>query len=197
MKNKCADCHSAVSRKENKRCQPCYAKYLRANPEKFKTYRHGAIRCKRCANSGALNPQYSTGISTRPNYCMDCHKEIAWQNKRCGNCREKNLRKGSGNPNWKGGRSFLPYSSKFTEELKQRIIDRDNNICQLCSFTTKQHLRKFNCKLSIHHIDYNKDNCDESNLITLCLTCNGSVNTDRTYWIKYFTEKVQEKYERA
>ena len=40
--------------------------------------------------------------------------------------------------------------------------------------------------LSVHHIDYNKQNCNENNLITLCLKCHLKTNIDRNFWSKYF-----------
>lgn len=43
-------------------------------------------------------------------------------------------------------------------------------------------------RLVIHHIDYDKKNSKESNLITLCNFCNISVNRNRKEWTKYFQE---------
>ena len=45
---------------------------------------------------------------------------------------------------------------------------------------------------SVHHIDYNKQNCKENNLITLCLQCNNRVNSNRNYWKEYFQNKSKE-----
>ena len=43
-----------------------------------------------------------------------------------------------------------------------------------------------------HHIDYNKDNLDESNLILLCKKCHGKTNHNhRDKWIELFTEKME------
>ena len=81
---------------------------------------------------------------------------------------------------WQGGISFAPYSIKFNDQLKRRIRERDNNICQLC------HKRKYGEELAVHHIDYNKKNCKESNLISLCRGCNAKVNYNRDYWFAYF-----------
>jgi len=38
----------------------------------------------------------------------------------------------------------------------------------------------------IHHIDYNKLNCQSNNLICLCKKCNSKVNFNRDYWYAYF-----------
>jgi len=83
---------------------------------------------------------------------------------------------GSKHPNWQGGKSFEPYSVDWTETLKRSIRERDNYICQLCS--------KYGN--SVHHIDYNKKNCNPDNLITLCRKCHTKTNYNRKKWIKYF-----------
>lgn len=40
----------------------------------------------------------------------------------------------------------------------------------------------------VHHIDYNKQNNNPENLITLCNRCNSKVNFNREYWTQYFQE---------
>lgn len=90
---------------------------------------------------------------------------------------------GKGNPNYKDGLSKLPYPFEWTETLRESIRQRDNYTCQLCDKTQGEARRK----LSVHHIDYDKDNLDPENLITLCCSCNGKVNSNRLDWIKYFT----------
>jgi hypothetical protein len=45
----------------------------------------------------------------------------------------------------------------------------------LCGVEEKDYFQK----LSIHHIDYNKENCKDDNLITLCRGCNAIVNYGR------------------
>lgn len=81
---------------------------------------------------------------------------------------------------WKGGKSFEPYSVDWTETLRKSIRERDRYICQLCNKSQgdKSH--------SVHHIDYDKKNCNPNNLITLCNNCNPKVNKDRKYWEIYF-----------
>ena len=88
--------------------------------------------------------------------------------------------KGEKHWNWKGGMSFEPYSVNWTESLRRSIRERDHYACQLCE--KQQGDRAF----SIHHIDYNKKNCNPDNLITLCVSCNTKVNQNRNYWIKLF-----------
>lgn len=89
---------------------------------------------------------------------------------------------GSNNPNWKGGIGQLPYPFKFNNKLKENIRNRDNNTCQLCGKTKEQEGKN----LSVHHIDYDKENIEQYNLITLCSSCNIKVNYNREYWQTYF-----------
>lgn len=90
-------------------------------------------------------------------------------------------------PRWLGGKSFELYPREFSNKLKLKIRQRDNFTCQLCQVKEENYFQK----LSINYIDYNKRNCNESNLITLCRGCNGKVNAKREYWSKYFKLKVQ------
>jgi 5-methylcytosine-specific restriction endonuclease McrA len=89
---------------------------------------------------------------------------------------------GEGNPNWLGGISDNGYYWKFNEELKESIRNRDSNKCKECGLNKEDHYLKYNENLHVHHIDYNKDNCNEDNLITLCLKCNISANYNREQW---------------
>ena len=90
------------------------------------------------------------------------------------------------NSNWRGGKSFEKYTIKWKKELKERIRKRDNYICQNCN----KHQNKFNEKLHVHHIDYNKKNCNENNLVSLCRSCHMKTNYNRKYWKKLFSNKL-------
>lgn len=81
---------------------------------------------------------------------------------------------------WMGGISYFPYSNDWTETLKRSIRERDNYICKVCD---EQQLFK---NMPVHHIDYNKLNCNPDNLITLCRHCHSRTNYNRKDWIKYF-----------
>ncbi len=97
-----------------------------------------------------------------------------------------------GNPNWKNGISFEPYNPNWTKELRLEIRKRDNFICKLCNLSEQESITKYGRVLSVHHIDYNKDNCTENNLITACVKCNSKVNKNRSYWTKYFKNILEE-----
>ena len=55
--------------------------------------------------------------------------------------------------------------------------------------TEEEHIIVLGEALTVHHIDYDKENCKENNLITLCKQCNSRVNFNRKYWTNYFKSK--------
>lgn len=89
--------------------------------------------------------------------------------------------------NWKGGIGSI-YPKEFSRELKIKIRTRDNFTCCLCKRTEREELEELNRVLCVNHIDFNKENCKESNLNTLCLRCNTRINRDREYWTNYFQQ---------
>ena len=92
------------------------------------------------------------------------------------------------NPNWQGGISFEPYPTDWVDLLKESIRQRDNYVCQICGIHQSE-LKGWYKKLDVHHIDYNKDNCDPKNLTALCRNCHIKTNGNREYWGKYFNLK--------
>ena len=82
-------------------------------------------------------------------------------------------KKGTKSHFWKGGISYEPYSIDWTNTLKRAIRERDHYICKICNNEGNQ----------VHHIDYNKKNCNLNNLITLCRKCHAQTNSNRRYWI--------------
>lgn len=93
-------------------------------------------------------------------------------------------------PRWKGGKSFEPYTIEFNRQLKGLIRDRDKHTCQLCG------VPECECreKLHTHHIDYGKENCLPSNLISLCRSCHTKTNENREYWTDYFDGVLSGSY---
>lgn len=81
------------------------------------------------------------------------------------------------------------YDGKFTKELKYKIRKRDNWICQLCGKNRSVH---------VHHIDCNKLNNQETNLITLCGSCHAkhhhTSNTEFKKEQRLFEDKINDKY---
>jgi hypothetical protein len=102
---------------------------------------------------------------------------------------------GENNPSWIDGRSYLPYPQEFNEKLRNRIRKRDNYKCKNCGMEKKAHIKKYRRNLEIHHIDYDSQNCEEKNLITLCKDCNLKANKKREFWKKYYQRLIKVKLE--
>lgn len=86
---------------------------------------------------------------------------------------------GVANHAWKGGSSFAPYSVDWTEQLRRSIRQRDKYTCQ-ADWCRREPA------VDVHHIDYDKQNCDPANLITLCHSCHIKTNHNREAWFNYF-----------
>lgn len=96
--------------------------------------------------------------------------------------KEQSLRKGGTGVPYE----FNEYGSKFTEELKEIIRNRDGRKCQLCNCDERDCI----VKLHVHHIDYDKKNCNPSNLVSLCGSCHTATNTNREYWKIVFNKDL-------
>jgi len=98
------------------------------------------------------------------------------------------------NKNYIRGHQFI--GVKKSDETKQKISNKlkgtrtgkDSHVCQ----NPKCWFKKV--RLSVHHIDYDKENCRPSNLITLCISCNARANTNRIFWEKLYKYIMYKKY---
>jgi len=143
-------------------------------------------------------------------HCKDCNKELINSRAiRCHSCEMK--RRYIQNPeliknsiknlptdnkkekhyNWQNGKSFEEYPMEFNSELKEQIRERDKYECQNCGMTEEEHIIVNGQVLHIHHIDYNKKNCNKTNLITTCQQCNIRANFNKKYWIEFYTNKIR------
>jgi len=159
----CEDCGKELSRPDAKRCINCYIIWLKENYKNFNFPSNKGI------NNGFFSKHHTDEV-----------KKILSE-----------LNKGENHPNWQGGISFEPYSPLWTEELKIKIRQRDNCECQNCNMTQEEHFIVAGCDLNVHHIDYDKKNCNEENLITTCLWCNCRANSNRNYWQDFYNNKIE------
>ncbi len=95
--------------------------------------------------------------------------------------------KGKDSHFWQGGITQKKYPKLWTRQLKERIRVRDNFICQICKIPELE----LNRRLSIHHIDYDKKNCQKDNLICLCNTCHQKTNLNHKYWQDYLSKEMK------
>ena len=135
-------------------------------------------------------PSLIDGRSLGEHFCIDCGEKVSsYLYKRCQKCKSK----GENNGRFVDGSSKFPYPLEFNDELKELIRKRDNYICQnsICNMTEEEHLIILGRTLEVHHIDYDKNNCRENNLITLCQQCNLRANINRDYWKNLYQQKIK------
>ena len=98
-------------------------------------------------------------------------------------------RKGTKHWNWQGGLTYIHYPLIWNYLLKKEVRNRDKNICRICGMKNEEHQILTGRELFVHHINYNKKDCDMDNLISLCSFCHGKTNYKREQWIKFFEKK--------
>ena len=96
--------------------------------------------------------------------------------------------KGENHPRFNNWSSREPYGKEWSGNLREFIRKRDNYRCQQCF----RHQNELSRKLNIHHIDFNKRNNSENNLISLCDNCHIQTQFNRQDWISYFKERMVE-----
>jgi hypothetical protein len=82
----------------------------------------------------------------------------------------KTYKRGSEHYNWRGGASEERYPAEFSRRLRRQIRERDHQLCRICGATAK------GIQGNVHHIDADKNNNDESNLILVCRSCHGKIH---------------------
>jgi DNA-directed RNA polymerase subunit RPC12/RpoP len=113
----------------------------------------------------------------------------AWRTgNRCGKCISV-THYGKTHPGWRGGVSRYKYCPIWNnKDYKESIKERDGYRC-LNPYCSKE-----NKVLTIHHIDYNKDNCGPDNLITVCSSCNSRANKDRKWHKAWYQAILKNRY---
>ncbi|MGL5244217.1 MAG: HNH endonuclease, partial [Sarcina sp.] len=126
---------------------------------------------KMCPKCGAL-------IFIGQKYCDDCMKRFGQDKKDNDKYYDKMLRD-------KESRQF--YNSKEWNIIRQRVKERDANLCQVCLFN-----HRITEADVVHHIEEIKEaqgkRLDATNCICLCNACHNSVHA------KYKTDKANEQY---
>jgi len=129
------------------------------------------LNCKECGTPFEVRPSI-VGLRF---FCT--HKcQFAWRSKH---------HSGKNNPNWQGGCSRnKKYPFEFYE-IRKTILERDGYQCAVPMCRTND------SRVSVHHIDFNKQNCGRLNLITVCPSCNARANFDRVLWRAILTAVVK------
>jgi len=190
----CIDCNKKIDERST-RCHSCQGKLLsilRKNKKNPMYGRKHTIKSKQKMSSMQLN-RYEN-IPKKRYFCEDCGKKVSTkQTKRCQSCCFKDKL----NPCYIDGRSQEKNYSviKNWSNIRLKILKRDNYTCQYCGMIEEEHLKKYNRSIEVHHIDYNRYNCEETNLITLCKLHNINANKDRDYHYAYYNLIIGEIYE--
>ena len=82
---------------------------------------------------------------------------------------------------------YSEYSLEFDNNLKEKIRFRDKYKCRNCGCSQLENGRQ----LDVHHIDYNKQNCEIINLVALCIPCHRKTNANRKCWKEYYNALLQ------
>jgi len=166
---------------------------------------HPSLRCYSCASKekmkhrdtkGKNNPNFKGGkLKLKCDWCDDTiykyeYKLKTWKHSFCNERCRSNWHRvnicGINAPNYIHGKGNEQYPLEFSDLLKDKIRNRDNNECTICNLKEELHFRgNKKTNLIVHHIDYNKYNCDESNLLTVCHDCHLQTNYNRDYWYAY------------
>jgi hypothetical protein len=108
-------------------------------------------------------------------------KKIAPYSERCKSCSQI----GKLHWNFIDGGISKHYSFAFYK-IRPKIKKRDDYKCNRCKLEEKYIHYLWGVGLHVHHIDYDKQNNKESNLVSLCTCCHTKTNTNRKYWKSYF-----------
>lgn len=161
----------------------CYMK-VRSGWMKDKSFNHAY----KVDFKGKKNPNYKGDTRKR---CVDCGKVLGYQNyARCRECNYKFLFGENYKANIEG---FRKYPIGWNKTFKEQIRYRDGYRCQLCGIPEAE----CSTSLHVHHIDYEKMNINDSNLISLCNSCHAKTNSNREYWKQYFSPKEVMPYEKS
>lgn len=183
--NECIDCGGKLNDHVSTRCRKCY--YLFAKGANAANIKHG-----KCCKSKRYYCECGKEMySYRSNFCKKCSlkgKRHPFYHKKRPDFAKKMT--GKNHPNYIPGLN-REYPVKFNDVLTTSIRKRDKHKCQACGILQKEHIKINRCKLHVHHIDYDKENCKPKNLITLCIKCNSIANFNRDYWFAYFTYKME------
>lgn len=177
--------------KTQKTCEICNKPFsIRAYIDTRGDGRFCSNECKGNGKSGINHPGWKPKIKKECHACGK-HIELVPSDIPLGRgafcslqCRVKTHR-GKNHPSWRGGKSFEPYDTNWTESRRKQIRERDGYTCAICGAPDSKH---------VHHIDYCKTNSlDDDNLITLCQSCHGKTGANREYWRFVLTELMQQR----
>lgn len=136
-----------------------------------------SMACRSLIFSGEDHQRYK---KVPDRFCETCSKELTHRSAtrdRVKHCSISCAKKGEKQWSWKGG--IWPYASEFEKKIRYEIRIRDKNTCQSCG--SKKYGKR---NLHVHHIDQNKKNNNQENLITLCPLCHRREHSGKALRVK-------------
>ena len=201
MDKRCVDCNKKVSFYA-KRCNSCANKGEKNFNfgKKFTNSHKEKLSLAQKQKCGELNQSYKDGRTFIKHYCKEknCNNEISYRAWYCcsGRCRscscKQRLKDPRNHPSYIDGKSKRGYPHEFNNFLRENIKKRDDYKCRNCGMTQEEHYIVYGRDLEVHHIDYNRKNCKEINLITLCKQDNIRANFNRDYWKNFYRSKMKD-----
>lgn len=133
-------------------------------------YAYWKVRCD-CGKCKTVRADSLTGGNTQSCGCLQVNSAKS--------------RSGELNNMWRGGKSIF-YPPEWDNDLREYIRNRDDRTCKFPGCEYDDTIQN-NPKLHVHHIDGDKYNCKEYNLISLCCSHHMSVEkTSPESWQSYF-----------
>ena len=170
-----------------KACVVCGKQFAMRDNDTLSSYRKRSTCSPECSCERRVRFGQSKAITLKPKWCPICGVQYERGERECaGSFRKRaTCSMECGVEYRRRARIKLvdrkhPYPPEWNRELRDRIRDRDGRQCRICGATRKKGERD----LHIHHIDWNKANYSEDNLITLCRPCHGAVHRkkERAVW---------------
>ena len=108
-------------------------------------------------------------------------KKVKFCSKKCKDKSHSKNMLGKLNPAWLGGIINQKYCNLFNEFFKEFIREQYYRKCYLCN---KTEIQNNNRKLSVHHVNYDKNSLCNHNgeFVPLCGSCHIKTNHNRQYW---------------
>lgn len=154
---------------------PCKGKWMEKNciGKNNSNWSRVEVFCENCGKSKLV---IQSDIGKRKGFFCNRECKGMWMS--------KNVR-GETSYSWRGGSTSYP--SEFCLSLKETIRNRDGRKCFIC-----KNKEEDNRLLDIHHIDYDKRNNREINLVSLCRKCHMRTNGNRDYWTEVLSEAMRD-----
>ena len=169
-------------------CEYCGNEIIRKTHEVKKYRRHFCSpECRELGKRTLIDVECEScgKIIQKPKSYVDKYRHMFC----CRKCRHIWMR-GENNPAWNGGTKTEPYCQIWLiKDFREEIKDRDSNMCinPYCVSDDKTFL-------SLHHINYDKKDCNPKNLITVCRSCNSRANIDREWHQEWYQEIMSRRY---